>query len=61
MRKENNDNGKTPDEQLIGGLTLIEKEIAGVTQQIAKGDIDNLSIRGRYLELKYDKSAEAEE
>ena len=26
----------------------------------AKGDIDNLSIRGRYLELKYDKSAEAE-
>jgi hypothetical protein len=32
----------------------------GVTQQIAKGDIDNLSIRGRYLELKYDKSAEAE-
>ncbi|MEO9469675.1 hypothetical protein [Parasphingorhabdus sp.] len=61
MRKENTDNGKTPDEQLIGGLSLIEKEIAGVTQQIAKGDIDNLSIRGRYLELKYDKSAEAEE
>jgi len=42
-------------EQLIGGLTLNQKkEIAGVTQQIAKGDIDNLSIRGRYLELKYD-------
>jgi hypothetical protein len=31
-----------------------------VTQQIAKGDIDNLSIRGRYLELKYDQNAEAE-
>ncbi|SIN84978.1 hypothetical protein SAMN02745824_2028 [Parasphingorhabdus marina DSM 22363] len=60
MRNQDNDHGKTPDEQLIGGLSLIEKEIAGVTQQIAKGDIDNLSIRGRYLELKYDKSAEAE-
>lgn len=60
MRGKDNDMGKTPDEQLIGGLALIEQEIAGVTRQIAKGDIDNLSIRGRYLELKYDKSAEAE-
>ena len=60
MRGKANDSGKSPDEQLIGGLSLIEKEISGVTQQIAKGDIDNLSIRGRYLELKYDKSAEAE-
>jgi hypothetical protein len=60
MRSKASDSGKSPDEQLIGGLTLIEKEIAGVTQQIAKGDIDNLSIRGRYLELKYDKNAEAE-
>lgn len=60
MRSQPNDSGKSPDEQLIGGLSLIEKEISGVTQQIAKGDIDNLSIRGRYLELKYDKSAEAE-
>jgi len=60
LRRKNNDNGKTPEEQLIGGLSLIEKEISGVTEQIAKGDIDNLSIRGRYLELKYDQSAEAE-
>jgi len=60
MRGKATDSGKSPDEQLIGGLTLIEKEIAGVTQQIAKGDIDNLSIRGRYLELKYDQNAEAE-
>ncbi|ASK87316.1 hypothetical protein [Sphingorhabdus sp. SMR4y] len=60
MRGKPNDSGKSPDEQLISGLSLIEKEISGVTQQIAKGDIDNLSIRGRYLELKYDKSAEAE-
>ena len=60
MRSKATDSGKSPDEQLIGGLSLIEKEISGVTQQIAKGDIDNLSIRGRYLELKYDQNAEAE-
>lgn len=60
MRKQASDTGKSPDEQLVSGLSLIEKEISGVTQQIAKGDIDNLSIRERYLELKYDKSAEAE-
>lgn len=55
MRSQRSDFGKSPDEQLIGGLQLIEKEIAGVTQQLAKGDIDNLSIKGRYLELKYDQ------
>ncbi|MEP2101991.1 MAG: hypothetical protein ABJP02_10825 [Parasphingorhabdus sp.] len=60
MRKKSNDTGKSPDEQLISGLSLIEKEISGVTQQIAKGDIDNLSIRGRYLEMKYDKTGEPE-
>jgi hypothetical protein len=60
MRKKSNDSGNSPDEQLISGLSLIAKEISGVTQQIAKGDIDNLSIRGRYLELKYDKTGEAQ-
>ncbi|MEH6757384.1 MAG: hypothetical protein V7676_07725 [Parasphingorhabdus sp.] len=60
MRGKTNDTGKSPDEQLIRGLSLIEKEISGVTRQIAKGDIDNLSIRGRYLELKYENSGEAE-
>ncbi|WP_422343167.1 hypothetical protein [Parasphingorhabdus sp.] len=58
MRKKSNDSGNSPDEQLISGLSLIAREISGVTQQIAKGDIDNLSIRGRYLELKYDKTGE---
>lgn len=60
MRATTNNGDKSPDEQLISGLSVIEKEIASVTQQIAKGDIDNLSIRERFLELKYDKSAEAE-
>lgn len=60
MRAKASDGGNSPDEQLISGLSLIEKEISDVTRQIAKGDIDNLSIRGRYLEMKYDKTGEAE-
>ncbi|HEY9092449.1 hypothetical protein [Parasphingorhabdus sp.] len=60
MRGKASDSGKSPDEQLVSGLSLIEKEISDVTRQIAKGDIDNLSIRGRYLEMKYDKTGEAE-
>lgn len=60
MREKSEDGAKSPDEQLVSGLSVIEKEISSVTQQIAKGDIDNLSIRERFLEMKYDSSAEAE-
>ena len=60
MRTKGENGGKSPDEQLLSGLQLIEKEISGVTQQIAKGDLDNLEIRGRYLEMKYDKNVESE-
>jgi len=60
MRQKAEDGQKSPDDQLVGGLSLIEKEISTVTQQIAKGDLDNLSIRGRYLEMKYEQAGEAE-
>ena len=60
MRQKAEDGDKSPDEKLIGGLELIEKEISGVTKQIAQGDLDNFSIRGRYLEMKYDQAGEAE-
>ena len=46
-------NGKTPDAELIDGLKLIEREIAEMTQRLAQGDLDSLSTRGRYLEMKY--------
>ena len=46
-------NGKTPDAELVDGLKLIEREIAGMTERLAQGDLDNLSTRGRYLESKY--------
>lgn len=45
--------GKTPDAELVDGLKLIEREIAEMTARLAQGDLDNLSTRGRFLEMKY--------
>ncbi|MGE7207594.1 hypothetical protein ACQKJZ_18220 [Sphingomonas sp. NPDC019816] len=46
-------NGRTPDAQLVDGLKLIEQEIGDMTQRLAQADLDSLSTRGRYLEMKY--------
>ena len=46
-------NGKTPDAELVAGLKLIEQEIADMTARLAQNDLDSLSTRGRYLEIKY--------
>ncbi|HVI99231.1 MAG TPA: hypothetical protein VM657_09215 [Sphingomonas sp.] len=46
-------NGKTPDQQLLDGLGVIDREIAQMTQQLAEGDLDLLATRGRYLQIKY--------
>jgi hypothetical protein len=46
-------NGKTPDGELADSLRLIDSEIAEMTAQLAEGDLDLLSTRGRYLEMKY--------
>ena len=46
-------NGRTPDRELVDGLSLIEREIASMTERLAQGDLDNLATRGRYLEMKY--------
>ncbi len=45
--------GKTPQQQLVDGLTLIDREIDTMTGQIARGELDKLAVRGRYLEMKY--------
>lgn len=45
--------GRTPDEQLIDGLKLIDIEIGQMTEQLAQGDLDQLATRGRYLEIRY--------
>ncbi|WP_439469469.1 hypothetical protein [Blastomonas fulva] len=59
MRKEKRGE-RTPDEQLLHGLGVIEREIASATRTIAEGDADKLAIRGRFLELKYDGVADSQ-
>jgi hypothetical protein len=46
-------NGRTPDAQLVDGLTLIDRQIAEMSETLAQGDLDTLATRGRYLEIKY--------
>lgn len=57
LRREER-SGRTPEDQLVHGLGVIEREIASATRTIAAGDMDKLAITGRYLELKYDAAAE---
>jgi hypothetical protein len=45
--------GRTPDDQLVEGLRLIEREIGGAARSLAAGKLDELATRQRYLELKY--------
>lgn len=46
--------GKTPSQQLVDGLKLIDREIETMTGQLSRGELDKLSVRGRYLEMRYD-------
>ncbi|MFZ3483330.1 hypothetical protein QP045_08860, partial [Sphingomonas sp. 3-13AW] len=46
-------NGRTPDDQLIEGLKVIDEEIADMSRQLAQGDLDSLATRNRYLQIKY--------
>jgi hypothetical protein len=46
-------NGRTPDEQLVEGLKVIDEEIADMSRQLAQGDLDSLATRNRYLQIKY--------
>ncbi|MEH3046584.1 hypothetical protein [Sphingomonas adhaesiva] len=46
-------NGKTPDQQLVDGLAVIEREMGEMSERLAQGDLDALETRGRFLEIKY--------
>lgn len=50
--------GSTPEQQVSQGLSIIAREIESVTHQIARGELDQLAIRGRYLETRYVGSGE---
>lgn len=45
--------GSTPARQLEEGLTVIGREIDHITRQLAQGSLDDLAIKGRFLEYKY--------
>jgi hypothetical protein len=51
-RKDNS--GKTPEQQLVDGLKVIDREIETMTGQISRGELDKLATRDRYLEIRYD-------
>lgn len=46
--------GRTPDETLLGGLKMLEREIGDAARTLAAGEIDKLATRERYLQLKYE-------
>jgi hypothetical protein len=45
--------GRTPDETLLGGLKMLEREIGDAARSLAAGEIDKLATRERYLQLNY--------
>jgi hypothetical protein len=52
-------NGRSPDEQLVDALRLIDQEIGEMTQTLAQGDLDRLSTRERFLQIKYRDDGDA--
>ncbi len=55
MRREKR-NGRVPETQLVEGLSVIDGEIARMTEQLASGDLDSLATHSRFLELKYQEA-----
>jgi hypothetical protein len=53
LRAQPNADGRSPDAHLLHGLQLIDGEVARMTDQLARGALDEVATQGRYLELKY--------
>ncbi|BAV66301.1 hypothetical protein [Sphingobium cloacae] len=51
-------NGRVPEKQLIEGLSVIDAEIARMSETLASGDLDKLATQNRFLELKYQEAKE---
>ncbi len=54
--KRKSHGGSSPEDQLINGLKTIDQEIESMTLKIARGKLDKLATRERFLELKYDRN-----
>ena len=46
-------NGIMPEKQLVDGLAVVDSELARMSEQLARGDLEKLATQGKYLELKY--------
>ncbi len=53
--KQKSHAGSSPEDQLINGLSVIDSEIEDMTHKLAKGELDKLAVRERFLEMKYDQ------
>jgi hypothetical protein len=51
--------GSTPAEHLSNGLAIIARKIDNLAGQIARGEVDALATRDRYLETRYLSASEA--
>jgi hypothetical protein len=51
-------NGRVPEKQLVEGLSVIDAEIARMSETLASGDLDKLAVQNRFLELKYQEAKE---
>ena len=52
LRRANTD-GLIPEKQLVDGLSVVDSELARMSEQLARGDLEKLATQGKYLELKY--------
>ncbi len=52
MRRASTD-GLIPEKQLVDGLSVVDSELARMSEQLARGDLEKLATQGKYLELKY--------
>jgi hypothetical protein len=50
--------GSTPEDQLIEGLGVIADEIETMSEQLARNEVHDLAVRGRYLETRYVRAAD---
>lgn len=54
LRARPGDNGRSADDHLLHGLSVVDGEIGRMTEQLARGAFDELATQHRFLELKYD-------
>ena len=54
LRARPGDTGRSADDHLLEGLSVVDGEIGRMTEQLARGAFDDLATRHRFLELKYE-------